>query len=74
VTLPAASRKIDGHAQKALAIDPLSRNSQGVQELVMKQAVRTTPSLSCPSITSIDPEAQVIGSAPDALQDRAVAG
>ena len=38
----------------------------------MKQTAKTTPSLSCPSITSIGPDAQVfgvvIGSAPDALQ------
>ena len=44
----------------------------------MKQAAKTTPSLSCPSLTSIDPEPQVIGvvigSAPDLLQDPAAAG
>jgi hypothetical protein len=40
----------------------------------MKQAAKTTPSLSCPSITSIGPEAQGIGLPPDALQDCAAAG
>jgi hypothetical protein len=43
-----------------------------MQELMMKQTAKTTPSFSCPSITSIGPDAQVfgvvIGSAPHAFQ------